>query len=112
MHRDFIQMVMPKFRLYTSSGDIPAETSGQSWPLCTQTQASKMIREGVLLEETKPKRESSGSSSFSELPSSMETESLSRNSFLKKVGLLRAIQREIIQAWIIEGERTLFIGRP
>ena len=31
---------------------------------------------------------------------------------LKKAELHRAILREIVQAWIIEGERTLFIGRP
>jgi len=42
-HQDFIQMVMPKVRPYTSSGDIPAEASVQNWPFSTQTQASKMI---------------------------------------------------------------------
>ena len=60
MHQDFFQMVMPKFRLYTSSGDVPAEASVQSWPLCTRTQASKMIQERVLLEETKQKHRALG----------------------------------------------------
>jgi len=45
MHRDFIQMISPKSGYTHHRGDVPAEASVQSWPLCTQTQASKVIRE-------------------------------------------------------------------